>query len=385
MSGQEVDLLELLYSEASTRLGLAVGAAARDSYRTVNPTKPKGGDWQRQIYRLALAGRKLSVQLAISYYRYTSALQTGVSFKHPDGRDEATLKELRDEFTDMAQAILDMDFTSIDDSDEDVRWLDDTVNDLDRSSEDDEFPRTALEHSLADWLGAKHKDGSVRFKELGWPQDRIDSIEKAAQEFEKYLDEAGVTSLEDKVDRIIKRNQAAQKIKDLIDEEFRKHANRIAGIADKASLDAGRDIILQSARKDSRRKAYARGVRAGCCHFCAMLASRGFDFFNEQSAAFKAHPNCHCFPIVRWQTNELPERNAYYSDMWTDVTRGKSGRDARKAWRNWINAERRKSASANSKTTTPRRGNGRGRAGQDPGGRARGKRTAERSGERRTR
>lgn len=76
-----------------------------------------------------------------------------------------------------------------------------------------------------------------------------------------------------------------------------------------------------------------------------MLASRGFVYVSAATAGFTAggvsdiHPNCHCFPIVRWvdvENDQLPALNKYFMEMWPKVTAGYSGAAARRIWRNWI-------------------------------------------------
>lgn len=67
-----------------------------------------------------------------------------------------------------------------------------------------------------------------------------------------------------------------------------------------------------------------------------MLASRGFVYKTERAAIAGTHPNCHCYSVVRFSTEEpeLPERNAYYQRMWE-----KHG-GTMKAWRKWIAKQR---------------------------------------------
>src|SRR5699024_9108632 len=136
----------------------------------------------------------------------------------------------------------------------------------------------------------------------------------------------------------------------------------LSGVIDKAAIDSGRELIDDVVVRDKRVKLYARGVRENPCHFCSMLASRGFVYGSATDAVSGWHPNCHCYAIVRWSNEAgLPERNQYYYDMWPEVTNGYYGKDKVKAWRRWIAKQRVKRGGKlcprlTHDFTTPRRG-----------------------------
>ena len=109
-------------------------------------------------------------------------------------------------------------------------------------------------------------------------------------------------------------------------------------------LNQGRDTIIGAVRQDKYAKGWARVTSPGACSFCIMLALRagaGFLYRSKQSADFRAHtPNangsgglcqCHAEPVFT-----AYEPSAHMRDMqktWTDATKGRSGNDARNAFR----------------------------------------------------
>lgn len=90
--------------------------------------------------------------------------------------------------------------------------------------------------------------------------------------------------------------------------------DRLSAVTQKLVTNAGRATIFTNARRDPLAVRWYRGVSASCCAFCAMSASRGAVYRSEQSANFKPHNNCRCFPVPLWpsETHELP---SYYDDF----------------------------------------------------------------------
>lgn len=346
----ELETLEMAYLAAMARLGLALGQLARDEWRSVNPLSPGGGDWESRVWRLLYGTRLTQRRLTETYYRLARAIETGRLLASSDSWSTArTLAELRGEFLFLIQQVFDFDFEVDPTTDPDQMLLYDYLADADRKHPD-WFPRDELDEAIENWLGERGPDGDLRFEDFVWPQDRVESYEDAAEVFGDAILEAGPGDLQRKLDELAKKHaDDADAYREAAQEEFETHGRKVAAIVDKAGMDAGRELIMDAAQKDRYRSSMrvARGTRASPCHFCAMLASRGFVYLSAQSAVGVTayHPNCHCFPIIRWVSEELPERNSYFNKMWPEVTRGKSGRDARIAWRRWINAERRKSAS----------------------------------------
>lgn len=343
---RELEALEIVFRSALARLGLALGLLARDEWQSVNPLRPGGGEWESRVWRLAFGGREAARRLTLAYYLLARAIETGVALM-PDG--EETLDDLRDGFLYMVESILDLDMDVGPDVDIDEQLLYDYLGDM-KERDPERLPRDELEDAIEDWLTERGPDGDLKFEEFLWPQDEVESHRDAAEVFGEYLLDAGIDGLAEKLAKLQRVHaDDSQAFSSAAEREFEIHGNKVAAVIDKVAMDAGREFIDRAAEKDSMRSRMmvARGVRSNPCHFCAMLASRGFVYLSERSAMGDTgyHPNCHCFPIVRWVSDKLPERNEYYQSKWSEITRGKSGREARKTWRRWINAERRERAS----------------------------------------
>ena len=119
---------------------------------------------------------------------------------------------------------------------------------------------------------------------------------------------------------------------------------RLDGAVQNLVLDQGRDTIIGAVMQDKYAKGWARVTSPGACSFCVMLALRagaGFLYTSKQSANFKAHtPNadgsgglcqCHAEPVFT-----AYEPSAHMREMqalWESSTKGRSGNDARNAFR----------------------------------------------------
>src|SRR5690242_15701737 len=109
-------------------------------------------------------------------------------------------------------------------------------------------------------------------------------------------------------------------------------------------LDRGRDTIIDNALNDKAAKGWARVTEQGACSFCIMLALRagaGFLYTSKRSASFLAHtkqPNgsggdcrCHAEPV--FTAYEPSHRMRELQRVWAESTKGRSGHDARVAFR----------------------------------------------------
>jgi hypothetical protein len=67
----------------------------------------------------------------------------------------------------------------------------------------------------------------------------------------------------------------------------------VQGVAEKLTLQPGRDTIIGAVRADTEAKAWARVPEPGACSFCALLATRGA-VYKKDTAGFKAHDHCKC-------------------------------------------------------------------------------------------
>lgn len=108
---------------------------------------------------------------------------------------------------------------------------------------------------------------------------------------------------------------------------------RVSGAAGSLVLNGGRRTIIASGAADPRAQRWLRVTAASPCHFCAMLASRGAVFATQRSADFETHDHCSCGVEVSYPGSTLPERSVEFNDLWNASTRGRSGAEARRAFR----------------------------------------------------
>jgi hypothetical protein len=107
---------------------------------------------------------------------------------------------------------------------------------------------------------------------------------------------------------------------------------RLAAAAERQVLDAGRDTIVGNAQRDRKAKSWARIPEPGACSFCLMLATRGA-VYKETTVGFKSHDNCRCHvePVFTAYEPSAAVRDA--QRLYTESTRGKSGKAALSAFR----------------------------------------------------
>jgi hypothetical protein len=101
-------------------------------------------------------------------------------------------------------------------------------------------------------------------------------------------------------------------------------------------LDRGRDTIIDNALNDKAAKGWARVTEQGACSFCIMLALRagaGFLYKSQRSADFSAHDNCRCHAEPVFNAYEPSHRMRELQRVWAESTKGRSGHDARVAFR----------------------------------------------------
>ena len=121
-------------------------------------------------------------------------------------------------------------------------------------------------------------------------------------------------------------------------------ARAVAGSAVRHARNGGRDAIDNAIKNDQRVIGYVRVTDGSPCFFCAMIASRGpvyqEDSFEDSYPRFhgpgdqKVHDSCGCDlkPLYRRDSADLAESNRY-SDLWTQASKGRSGKDAVRQFR----------------------------------------------------
>lgn len=107
----------------------------------------------------------------------------------------------------------------------------------------------------------------------------------------------------------------------------------VAGAADRMVLDTGRATVQDAVQRDRAARGWARVPEAGCCAFCAMLATRGAVYKTSQTADFRAHDHdrCHIEPVFGQYEPTAQVRE--WQALWEKSTAGKSGAAARAAFR----------------------------------------------------
>jgi hypothetical protein len=124
----------------------------------------------------------------------------------------------------------------------------------------------------------------------------------------------------------------------LLKEAFESAAKTSAASAMRLTLEGGREQMKEAAKTDRRALGWARVTAADPCYFCAMLASRGFDYgkdaFKASDALFvgegkaKVHDGCRCTMEPSFSTDsELPAHSAEWESLWASSTGDVYGRE----------------------------------------------------------
>lgn len=359
MAKTEIAALEEAHRAAQNRLGLIAGYLALLEWAGVNPADPIGtaARWTDVALRIMAGARRKSRRAAVAYYRLARALDTGYTLPVPGaaGGGKTDLEALRKEMTEVLLDIAGLDTEKGQYDNEDEDFLESLARDY---IPDSPLADATIDEQIQDLLDAMGAAGAVII-DSGFEWEPMVLQGKALEQAYKGLLEALVLDHQkNKVGRM-PAGMTPQETLNWLQEGHGKTGVIAAGIVDQASIDAGRDTITSAMRRDSRTRVVARGLGPNPCHFCAMLASRGWAYTSGKAAVerskasqekarakgaaeediHKYHPHCHCYPIVRWvDSPELPEANAYFERMWPIVVENYPGKDAINAWRNWMNA-----------------------------------------------
>lgn len=115
----------------------------------------------------------------------------------------------------------------------------------------------------------------------------------------------------------------------------------MSGAAQRLISNGARQAVLRSVEADPKAVAWMRVTSVNPCAFCAMLSSRSFAYRSEASASFEAHNHCACVAapcFSREDAKALHDSNPL-AQQWRQVTKGKSGKDALRAWRQHWDAQ----------------------------------------------
>lgn len=110
---------------------------------------------------------------------------------------------------------------------------------------------------------------------------------------------------------------------------------RLSGAASRLAIQGAREAVLTLVGKDQEAEAWARILGPRPCYFCAMLASRGPVYKTERSAGFQAHNHCMCVAVPVFSADQPVPGWHDLESQWQQATKGKSGQDARLAWRHY--------------------------------------------------
>lgn len=356
----EIAALEELHQAAQARLGLAAAYLSLvewESVASLHATET-ATEWLIRSLKAVTAVRKMSQELAVSYYQLARALETGRTLGVPEGSSgDVTLGELRKNFRDNVLDIASLPSIRTRSEDPDIRWFEDALKAQDaKGIENARSVRLAdirIDPLIQNLMDAEGQDDTrpIRTDKYDWPKPM--SYDEVVSAYRDLLRKQAVEHSADAVKKIRADETLTPDMAITQIEVAHAAAGSIgSGTADAAGMDGGRDAINQAIRKDRLVKLVARGTSSDPCAFCAMLASRGFVYKSEKTAYVgddveKVHINCHCFPIVRFvRESELPDMNAYFQEKWQEVTAGLYGLEARKAWRRWIYAQRKANPSA---------------------------------------
>lgn len=356
MAASELESLERVHQAAQARLGIAAAFLALLEWENVQALDAvaTASEWLIRAMRTITAARKLSRHLAVAYYQLARALETGSTLGVPEGSTskDVTLGILRSNFRDIALDVSSLPATRTLSEDPDIRWFEKALRDSNIQAVEAEGRAIRLSDARVDPLIQLMLDVQedndlkpIRVTRYDWGDD-ID-LATVQEAFEALLRQEGPNRLADKVEAVrSSETLTPRQALGEIEQASSTIGSEAAGLVDAISVSAGRDAITAAVREDRLVKLIARGTSGDPCAFCAMLASRGFVYASNQTAGVgeeveKFHPNCHCYPIVRWsRTSQLPALNTYFREKWNEVTKGYSNNDARKAFRRWIYAQR---------------------------------------------
>ena len=386
----EILAIEEAHRAAQAKLGIAGAYLAIQTWNAnVSATAVSaGGDaWLSLSLTMIRAIRRKSGRLAIAYYQLVRAIEAGKTLGVPeysDDPDAVTMGGLRKQYLDMLleiSALGDEGAADTGNGDGDERLFEEQLKErqdlpqpLDPLTAAPDIDDVDLGSYIEDLVGVSDYDTDntpIAVDDYDWG-DADEDAERIQEEFEAELREKAIAAQEAKIAAL--RKDAELNPKQTLDKARASHektGSTAGGLVDQAGISAGREKIERAVRGDARVAMVARGTGPNPCAFCAMLASRGFVFTEstamsrsqakqeealEKGASLegieKYHPNCHCYPIVRFVNipdATLPELSQFYKENWGPVTKGYSTGQVRdensqrmlsnsqlNKWRRWI-------------------------------------------------
>jgi hypothetical protein len=377
----EIEAVEEAHRAAQARLGIISAYLALADWGTVSAVDAAvtAAGWLARSLRMVFGIRRYSRRLSQSYYQLARAIETGHTLGLPEYSDDPsaiTMSGLRKQYTDLLLEVATLDTERP--TDQEGAWLFDRLEEeLAAADAGGNRRRVPLETSTLDPYiqdlldAAGDGDEAVEVDEFDWLDDLTEEEVNAA--FAKLLSDQAVGTQTKAVKALRDNDELTPE--QVLDKALESHANAGsmgAGKVDKYGISAGRDAINDAIRNDGRVEMFARQVGPNPCHFCAMLASRGWTYTKSSALTTqrkttvagnagnfeegldgrpldvrKFHDNCHCTIISRWVLqSKLPESNQFYKEQWPEVTKGLSGNAAMNAWRRWMYSRQRERLNA---------------------------------------
>lgn len=111
----------------------------------------------------------------------------------------------------------------------------------------------------------------------------------------------------------------------------------LQGSAQRLALNGGRRTVMGTFATSDELAGWRRRSGGTPCYFCRMLISRGA-VYSKNTVDFEAHDHDRCFPEPLYEQEAEPEDVQRLQQQWEDVTAGRSGEDAVRAWRDFWTA-----------------------------------------------
>lgn len=346
----EFELLQAAHRAAQARIALAIAYLSQVEWQAVSAASPAATSsaWIERSVRAIIVGRQRSMMLAKSYYQLARALDTNSVLGNPDLPEGTpiTLPNLREHFLGQLRINAQLGFGETGEGGPDAEWVERLLSEgLEPSNaRHAQFLRSDIS-DVIDKLSASmdSDDPLLKVDRFNWPADR--DPEYISSHVTPQLRRQVIDALEAK--NKARKERALSRTRDasVSAEDHRKSGSNGAGIIDHFVVNSGRSVLQYAMRRDTKVKMTARCTSGNPCSWCAMLASRGFVYASNSSAGFNSggasdwHPNCHCYPLVRWRSlgdEALPELSRYFKEQWPIITRGYSGAAAQRVWRHWI-------------------------------------------------
>lgn len=311
---KELEAVERLTREAQARVSLmaavAVEAEARDAFAA-------GRFDSGSVNRVADAiqgGRVLSARLAASGYNLARAASTGQGYGIPSTLDKAPSKldVLRDSHISLVTQLADMDTTGLSAVE---RGLIQVAKDMPEDTARAQLLSTV--YHLSDSLAAfdKVRGGDERLKkpeDFDWYDGSL-SV-RAESNVAQSLVQHQIKPALAKVQTVLEMH-GGNRDNPTVAKTVNDSASKLAGKADAYIQRAARVTTYKAVRGDRSVMQMARGTADNPCAFCAMLASRGYIYKADAFGVFEVHPNCHCYPVYRWEKSPVGGVE-YWVKMW---------------------------------------------------------------------